>query len=239
MIRCIAIDDEPLALKQISKYIEGTDFLTLVAACSGAAEARKVLDSEHVDAMFLDINMPDQSGMDFVRSLQAPPAIIFTTAHADYAVEGYKVDAVDYLLKPFGLDEFMRAANKLKKLQESRRPQEAVTTLSDDIVYFKTDYKVVRVDIGKITYVEGMSEYLKIRLEDGDPVVVLLSVKKLEERLPKDRFMRIHKSYIVNLSRIKEVSRMRVIMQDGTALPIGSLYKDNFMAYLDAKYLGR
>lgn len=239
MIRCIAIDDEPLALKQISKYIEGADFLTLVAACGSAAEARKVLDSEPVDAMFLDINMPDQSGMDFVRSLQAPPAIIFTTAHSDYALEGYKLDAVDYLLKPFGLDEFMRAANKLRRMMDARRPQEATTTFSDDVVYFKTDYKVVRVDINDITYVEGMSEYLKIRLDEGDPVVVLLSVKKLEERLPKDRFMRIHKSYIVNLSKIKEVSRMRVIMLDGTALPIGSLYKDNFMAYIDAKYLGR
>lgn len=239
MIRCIAIDDEPLALKQISKYIEGTDFLTLVAACGSAAEARKVLDNEPVDAMFLDINMPDQSGMDFVRSLQAPPAIIFTTAHSDYALEGYKVDAVDYLLKPFGLDEFMRAANKLRRLHESRKPQDTTTIINDDIVYFKTDYKVVRVDINDITYVEGMSEYLKIRLDEEDPVVVLLSVKKLEERLPKDRFMRIHKSYIVNLSKIKEVSRMRVIMLDGTALPIGSLYKDNFMAYIDAKYLGR
>lgn len=239
MIRCIAIDDEPLALQQISKYIEETGFLSLVAACGSTAEAKKILDKEHVDIMFLDINMPDQSGLDFVRSLQAPPVIVFTTAYPDYALEGYKVDAVDYLLKPFSLDEFTRAADKAKRALASRWPEGSVSAVNDDVIFFKTDYKVVRVDINDINYVEGMSEYLKIRLDEGDPVVVLLSVKKLEERLPSDRFMRIHKSYIVNLNKIKEVSRMRVVMKDGSALPIGNLYKDHFMAYLDSKFLGK
>ena len=182
MIRCLAIDDEPLALRQLVSYIEKVPFLDLVAACPSAVKAREILSREAVDVLFVDINMPDISGMDFVKSLAAPPMIVFTTAYSEYAVEGFKVDAVDYLLKPFGLDDFRKAANKVKKIFDSEHQPVAVSAAdSDDAIFFKTEYKVVRVPIDKIVYVEGMSEYLKIHVEgEKEPVIVLLSMKKLE-----------------------------------------------------------
>lgn len=241
MIRCLAIDDEPLALKQLESYIEKVSFFELVASCQSAIQAGKVLQDEHVDVMFIDINMPDLNGLDFVKGLPAPPMLVFTTAYSQYAVEGYKVDAVDYLLKPFGLNDFMRAANKVKKQYDI---QTAVSSISgpdtDDALFFKTEYKIVRVEIDKIRYIEGMSEYLKIYL-DGEPVpiVVLLSMKKLEERLPSDKFIRIHRSYIINLQKIKEVTKGHVLLDQNLSLPIGDLYKDSFQSYLDTKFLGK
>jgi len=241
MIRCIAIDDEPLALRQIVSYVSKVPFLELVASCPSATAAKKVLENEIVDVMFVDINMPDVSGMEFVKSLLSPPMVVFTTAYSEYAVEGYKVDAVDYLLKPFGLDDFKRAANKVREQYELRNSVASVSSMdSDDSIFFKTDYKVVRIEISDIVYVEGMSEYLKIHLDSQkDPMVILLSMKKLEERLPSDRFMRIHKSYIVNLSKVREVSKSRIGVGTDVSLPVGDLYRDALGAYIDSKFLGK
>jgi len=241
MIKCLAIDDEPLALKQISSYIKEIPEFELVGACTGAASAGKILDEQGVDVIFVDINMPDVNGMDFVKSLQSPPMIVFTTAYSDYAVEGFKVDAVDYLLKPFGMDEFRHTAVKVIRLyQMAHSTKEAPVMPSDESIFFKTDYKIVRVEVGKIIYVEGMSEYLKIHVEGvDDPYVVLLSMKKMEDNLPSERFMRIHKSYIINLSKIREVSKGRVLMSNEVSLPIGDTYRDSFNEYLESKFLGR
>ena len=245
MIRCLAIDDEPLALRQLTSYISKVPYLELVAACHSARQASEILSGESVDVMFVDINMPDLSGMDFVKQLVNAPMIVFTTAYSEYAIEGYKVDAVDYLLKPFGLEDFRRSAEKVKKLYERDHapvPEQATVATSDgdDALFFKTDYKIVRVATGDIVYVEGMSEYLKIHLEsDSIPIVVLLSMKKLEERLPSNRFMRIHKSYIVNLGKIREVSKNRVLVGKDVSLPIGDSYRDAFGAFLGSKFLGK
>lgn len=231
----MAIDDEPLALQQIAAYIGKVPYLELAAQCQSAVEARQFLENDTVDAIFCDINMPDLNGMDFVKSLTAPPLIVFTTAYAEYAVEGFKVAAVDYLLKPFGLQDFMRAANRLRD-RLAPQPQD---TSDDDTLFLKTDYRMVKVAISAIRYVEGMSEYLKVWL-DGEPkpIITLLSMKKLEERLP-DCFMRIHRSYIVNLTKIQEVNKNRIILDADTSLPIGDLYKEAFQAYLDSKFLGK
>ena len=251
MIRCIAIDDEPLALQQIVAYIGKVPFLELAAQCQSAIEARTFLEQDTVDAIFCDINMPDLNGMDFVKSLAVPPLIVFTTAYSEYAVEGFRVNAVDYLLKPFGLQDFQRAANRLKERLEGsvagvHRTVDAhsvvgdsVADTRDDVLFLKTEYRIVKVSISDIRYIEGMSEYLKVYL-DGDkkPIVTLLSMKKMEERLP-DSFMRIHRSYIVNLTKIQEVNKNRIIMDADTYLPIGDLYKEAFQAYLDTKYLGK
>ena len=240
MIRCIAVDDEPLALRQIETYISKVPYLDKVALCSSASEATKLLQNESVDLMFVDINMPDISGMDFVKSLDNPPMVIFTTAYSEYAVEGFKVDAVDYLLKPFGFEDFQKSAAKAKKFFDQQNAVSAIAAQADDALFFKTDYKVVRVPMDKILLVEGMSEYLKIHIDgEKEPVIVLLSMKKLQERLPSDKFMRIHKSYIIALSKIREVSKGRVIMTGGFTVPIGDMYKDEFNAYLDSKFLGR
>ena len=242
MIRVIAIDDEPLALRQIVSYIQKVPFLELAGQCQSAAEARRLLDAEHVDAIFCDINMPDLNGMDFVKQLAAPPLIVFTTAYSEYAVEGYKVDAVDYLLKPFGLQDFQRAANKIKARMEAMTAADTTPpsdNAEDDSLFVKTDYRMVRIALSDIRYIEGMSEYLKLHLRNQPkPVITLLAMKKLEERLPRN-FMRIHRSYIVNLNDIREVNKNRVILDSDTSLPIGDNYKEQFCAYLENKYLGK
>ena len=233
MIKVLAIDDEPLALQQLATYIRKIPFLELMGECQSALEAKEVLNNETIDAIFCDINMPDLNGMDFVKSLAAPPLVVFTTAYSEYAVEGFKVDAVDYLLKPFGLDDFRRAATRLQnRLKVDLQPE-------DNTIFVKTDYKVIKLSISDIRYIEGMSEYLKIYLEGQQkPVVTLLSMKKMEEYLPS-HFMRIHRSYIINLKKILEVNKNRVIMDSDTYLPIGENYKEAFNNYLGAKFLGK
>ena len=240
MIRCLAIDDEPLALQQLVAYISKVPFLELAAQCQSALEARQFLENDTVDAIFCDINMPDLNGMDFVKSLAVPPLVVFTTAYSEYAVEGFRVNAVDYLLKPFGLQDFQRAANRLReRLGSTSSVDQPVVSESDDTLFLKTDYRIVKVNIPDIRYVEGMSEYLKVWIEgEAKPIITLLSMKKVEERLPAS-FMRIHRSYIINLDKIQEVNKNRVIMDADTYLPIGDLYKDAFQAYLDTKFLGR
>ena len=255
----MAIDDEPLALQQIAAYIGKVPYLELAAQCQSAVEARQFLENDTVDAIFCDINMPDLNGMDFVKSLTAPPLIVFTTAYAEYAVEGFKVAAVDYLLKPFGLQDFQRAANRLRERLESATSSANNTTASpattaassasatvvsgsaadNDALFLKTEYRIVKISISDIRYVEAMSEYLKVHLKSQPkPIVTLLSMKKMEERLPAN-FMRIHRSYIINLDAIQEVNKNRVIMDAETYLPVGDNYKETFQHYLDAKFLGK
>ncbi len=239
MIRCMAIDDEPLALQQIVTYIGKVPFLELVAQCQSALEAHQYLSNDTVDVIFCDINMPDLNGMDFIKTLVAPPLVVFTTAYAEYAIEGFKVNAVDYLLKPFGLQDFMRAANRVRERLEPAANTEPAIKTSDDVIFLKTDYRIVKVSISDIRYVEAMSEYLKVWIEnDPKPIITLLSMKKIEEHLP-DYFMRIHRSYIINLNKIQEVNKSRVILDSDTNLPIGDLYKDAFQHYLDTKFLGK
>ena len=239
MIKCLAIDDEPLALEQLANYIKKIPFLELVARCQSALDAREIMECEVIDAIFCDINMPDLNGMDFVKSLAVPPMVVFTTAYSEYAVEGFKVDAVDYLLKPFGLADFQRAANKVKVRYDLMNTAVVSTVDEDNAIFLKTEYKVVRLSISDIRYVEGMSEYLKIHVEgQPKPLIVLLSMKKMEERLPNS-FMRIHRSYIINLKKIQEVNKNRVIMDRDTWLPIGDNYKEQFQDYINTKFLGK
>ena len=240
MIRCLAIDDEPLALRKLVTYINKVPFLELAAQCQSALEARAFFYNYTVEAIFCDINMPDLNGMDFVKSLAVPPLIVFTTAYSEYAVEGFRVNAVDYLLKPFGLQEFQRAAQRLQERIESTpvvvdsNPVPQAETL-----FLKTDYRIVNVNIPDIRYIESMSEYLKVWLDSQPkPIITLLSMKKMEENLP-NYFMRIHRSYIINLKKIQEVNKSRVIMDENTYLPIGDLYKEAFQQYLNTKFLSR
>lgn len=262
MIKTLVIDDEPLALQQLAAYVRKIPFLDLVAECQSAIEARDIINNERIDAIFVDINMPDMNGMDFVRSLAAPPLVVFTTAYSEYAVDGFKVDAVDYLLKPFGLDDFKRAAMRVKHRYETeystsvgsagndanhgtpQPPSEAIPAASDaiptddDSIFLKTEHRVVRVNIADIRYIEGMSEYLKVHIEGQRPIVMLFSMKKMEERLPS-HFLRIHRSYIVNMRHVQEVTKNRIVMDSDTYLPIGDMYKEPLSAYLADKYFGR
>ena len=244
MIKCIAIDDEPLALKKLVTYIKKIPYLELVAQCYSAIEAQRILQDQEVDAIFLDINMPDLNGMDFAKSMKPDhskgPLMVFTTAYSEYAIEGYKANAVGYLLKPYGFDEFEAAALKVKEIMDIRQQMvtEVSTDSSDDVIYVKSDYKIVRIAIDNIRYIEAMSEYLKISCDDKEKsVIVLLSMKKIEEHLPSSKFMRIHRSFIINLNKISEVKKNHVVMEGDTSLPIGDNYKDVFMNYLNKKIL--
>lgn len=240
MIRCIAIDDEPLALQQLASYVKKVSYLELAGTCQSAIEARKLLEKEQIDAIFIDINMPDLNGLDFVRSLDNPPLVVFTTAYSEYAVDGFKANAIDYLLKPFDLSEFKRAAEKVKTQFELLNASQVSQVDEDDAMFLKSEYKVVRVNIKDIRYIEAMSEYLRIYTTTlARPVIVLLSMKKMEERLPAAQFMRIHRSYIINLKKIREVSKNHVTIDADTSLPIGDIYKETFNAYIASKFLAR
>ena len=229
MIRVIAIDDEPLALRQLEMYIARVPFLERVASCSSAAAARPFLD--RADALFLDINMPDLSGMEFIRSLPHPPEVIFTTAYSEYAVDGFRVNAVDYLLKPFSFKEFLSSCEKLRAHLSMKAALSAQET--GPVLHFKADYRTISVDVRRILYVESMSEYVRIYLSDSDtPVVVLFSLKQLVTELPSDRFLRIHRSYIIALDHIAEASRTSVRLDNGKAFPVGEQYRAAFAAYL-------
>ena len=245
MIKCIAIDDEPLALKKLVTYINKIPYLDLVAQCRSAAEAQQVIDVQDVETVFCDINMPDLNGMDFAKSLQkdhtSGPLVVFTTAYAEYAVEGYKANAVDYLLKPYSFEEFEAAAQKIQEICEIR--QQAMTEVTtepgdDGVIFVKSDYKIVRISIEHIRYIEAMSEYLRISCDDKDkPVIVLLSMKRIEEFLPASTFMRIHRSFIINLNKIVEVKKSHVVLEGDFSMPIGDNYKDAFMDYLNKRIL--
>lgn len=244
MIRCLAIDDEPLALQQLVAYISKVPFLGLAAQCQSALEARSFLEHDTVDAIFCDINMPDLNGMDFVKSLAAPPLIVFTTAYSDYAIEGFKVNAVDYLLKPFGLQDFQRAAKRLKERLVARPIEPTLFTSFEkegleDVLFLKSDRRIIKVNTSDIRYIESMSEYIKVWIDNQPkPIITLLSMSKMEENLP-GYFTRIHRSYIININKIHEVNKNNVIMDAGQYLPIGDMYKDAFLNRLGRRFLGK
>ena len=244
MLKCIAIDDEPLALRQLTSYISKIPYLDLVAKYNNALEAQQMLAGEKVDLIFVDINMPDLSGVEFVRSLVERPMVIFTTAYSEYAVEGFKLDAVDYLLKPFSFADFSRSAGKANSLYELRHnqragePEATPEALPKDKEYIsvKADYKVSLVKISDIVYLESEGEYVRMHLADGTTITTLFRLKNMETALPSEMFMRVHRSYIVNLRCIKGYVRSRVFLSDTEYVPIGENYKEAFQGYIDKNF---
>ena len=237
MIRCIAIDDEPLALRQIAEYIKKTPFLELAGLCGSAIQAMEMLDTTLVDLMFVDINMPDLSGMEFVKTLENPPLIIFVTAYGEYALEGFRVDAVDYLLKPISYTDFLRSANKAKAWYDALQKKPAEVSSNKDFLFIKSEYKILRINFDEIKYIEAMSEYIRIHLTNAKPVMTQLSMKAIEEKLPEDRFMRVHRSFIVSLSKISVIERNRIIFDGNVYIPVSEQYKAKFQNYLDKNFL--
>lgn len=244
MIKCIAVDDEPLALRQLAAYLDKVPYFEVVGRCQSAGEAAAVMSEQTVDAMFLDINMPDLNGLDFVRSLAHPPIVVLTTAYQEYAIDGYKVDAVDYVLKPFGMSDIMKAAEKVKRQhallcasdQTAGSSAADLSAGKDDALFLKMEHKVVKVPLSDIVYVEGMSEYVRIHLQGERPLVVLYAMKRLEERLGSKDFMRIHKSYIICLRHISMVNKNGVTLDTGERLPVGGSYKEKFSAYVRDRF---
>jgi len=236
-IKCLAIDDEPLALKQLSSYIENTPFLENVALCQSAFEAMEYLSRNEVDLMFVDINMPDINGMDFVKSLSNRPQVIFTTAYSEYAMEGFQVDAIDYILKPISYTSFLKSVTKAKTWFELNQKQPETIQSSQECLFVKSEYKLIKILLSEIKYIESANEYIQIHLENDPPVTTLIRLKSIEEQLPKDKFMRVHRSFIVSLDKVKVIDRNRIVFDQKVFIPIGEQYKDNFQAFINKTYL--
>ena len=237
MIKCIAIDDEPLALKQIASYVEKTPGLELIERFESALQAISFLSEIEIDLMFVDINMPDLNGMDFVKSLNNPPKVIFTTAYSEYAIEGFKVDAIDYLLKPIGYTDFLKAAEKAKaRLKHTIVPSAKIES-NEEFLFIKSEYKILRINLSEIKYIESMREYVRIFTEGQKPIMALMSMKKMEEFLPGSDFMRVHRSFIVNLKKVAHVERHRIIFDNKIYIPVSDQYKEKFQKFLDDNFL--
>ncbi|MDD7247761.1 MAG: LytTR family DNA-binding domain-containing protein [Prevotellaceae bacterium] len=222
---CAIIDDEPLAAELLASYAQKTTFLELVGTYNSAIEAMKVIRTTPVDLLFLDIQMPELSGLEFATILSPKTMIVFTTAFDRYAVESYKVNAIDYLLKPIAYDAFLHSANKALQMLETRSTQKSVKS-EERFFYVKSEYKLIRILIDDILYIEGQKDYVKIRLAAPQKSVnCLMNMKALEDYLPQQDFMRVHRSYIVNLKRVEAIDRLRVVIGD-TFIPISDTYKD-------------
>lgn len=230
-IKCLIIDDEPMALEKLGSYIGRIPYLELVASCSCAYDAMKVLQENQVDAIFVDINMPDVNGLEFVRALTDPPLVVFTTAYPDYAVDSYKVRAVDYLLKPYGFEDFQRTAGNLHKQFSLLNQGSAVSEETSDVIYLKVDYRYVRVRIDDIIYIEGMNEYLKIHVKGVAPLLVHTTFRQMLESLPST-FLQVHRSYMVNMNHVAEVERSVILLDNGVHVSVSEGNKEAFMQYL-------
>jgi DNA-binding LytR/AlgR family response regulator len=232
----VIIDDEPLAIDVIAGHISKTPFLSLEKKFTHPVKAFDYLSENPVDVVFVDIQMPDLSGLDLVRELNYQPVIIFTTAFDQYAIEGFKVDAADYLLKPIDYPEFLKAVEKAKRWISAK--SRSVSVKSDkEFLFIKSEYKVVRINFDDIKYVEGKGEYIRIHLINQKPVMSLISLTKVDEYLPPEKFMRVHRSYIVSLKRITTIERNRIIFDKNECIPVSDQYKTRFQEYIDKNFL--
>ena len=233
MLRCLAIDDELLALELLEDNISKVPFLELVRKCRSAFEAIEILHQEKIDLIFLDIQMPDVSGIQFLKSLSKKPPVIFTTAFEKYALEGYELDVIDYLLKPFSFDRFLKAVNKAQEYLNMTMKPELPASLegangADNFLFVKTDYKLMKINLNEILYIEGLKDYVKIYTTSSDrPVISLLTMKAMEEKLSPREFIRVHRSYIVALHQVQFIQHSTVHMGN-KEIPVSEHYKDNF-----------
>lgn len=220
-LKCVAIDDEPLALELLQEYISRFPQLKLVHTFDDAISAVELLRNTKVDLLFIDINMPDITGIDLVRSLQEKPLVIFTTAHKQFAIEGFELDAVDYLLKPINFDRFTRAVHKAIDYYKYKN---TLSQEENDSLFVHAEYKLVKIPLNDIEYIESLEDYIKIHIAGAKPVLTLLSMKKVLEKLPADKFQRIHRSYIVAVSRVKAIQNRKVQLSSAVELPISDSY---------------
>lgn len=237
MTRVVAIDDEPLALQLVKGYIEKTPTLELTGAFDNPVEAVAFIRSADVDLVLLDIQMPDLTGTELARVIAGGPKVIFTTAYEKYALEGFRLDAVDYLLKPFSYAEFLRAVQKAERLIEAEGSQLPSLEVSNDFLFVKSESRLRRINFSEIHYIEGLKDYVKIWLKDErKPVLSLSTLKALESRLPEDRFMRVHRSFIVNLETVRIIERGRIVFGE-VRIPVTDQYRENFQKFLDRNFI--
>lgn len=237
-IKCVAVDDEPLALTMVSSFVRQTPFLELVAAFDNAIDALNFVQSNPVQLLLLDIQMADLTGMELARVLNAEnrpdkPFIIFTTAYSEFALEGYRVDAVDYILKPFDYEDFITSVSKVRKrLEQKNESAEIPQSDNQQYIFIKVDSQIVRVEVSDIMYIEGLKDYVKIHLSNGESLLSLMSLKKLEEKLTNSGFLRIHRSYIISFARVDSLLKSSVKIGNET-IPVGATYKEEYDKYVD------
>ncbi len=236
-INCVIIDDEPLAAELLLSYAKRISYLNVKGTFNSAIAAMRELREHPVDLIFLDIQMPELSGLEFARILPPQTRIIFTTAFNQYAIDGYKVNAMDYLLKPISYDDFLQACNKALEYITSQQIHTSNKEKADRFIFVKSEYKLVRINLDDVLYIEGVKDYVKIYFDNGDkPVMSLMNMKRIEESLPSPEFMRTHRSYIVNMMKVKVIDRLRIVF-DKVYIPISDSYKDEVMSFLDSHTL--
>lgn len=234
-ISCIVVDDEPFALELIQNYVSKTPFLELKGKCSNAFDALEILNSEKIDLIFLDIQMPELSGLELSKTISKETRIIFTTAFSEFALDGFKADALDYLMKPFNFDEFYTAAAKAKEWFELRRNKDSKSAINFDYIFVKSEYKQLKIKLDEVLYFEGLKDYIKIWLvNQPKAILTLMSLKSLEEELPESKFMRIHRSFIVALDKIEEIERNQVVINK-QRITVAEQYKNKFQEFISKK----
>ncbi len=237
-IRCVVMDDEPIALEKMCSYVEKIPYLELVAACDSPVEAMGVLSREDVDVLFTDISMPGINGMDFVSALPKTPLVVFITSYSEYAVESYKVGAVDYIMKPYGMKEFQRAAEKVR-LQFGMQGNNSTPMEGNDSIFIRTDYKWVRVNTSNIKYIQSLSDYLRVSFSNGtEPIITYSTFANMKSCLPNN-FIQVHRSWMVNIEHIREISNSRIVMDKDTFIPVGDSYKEQLLDVLDKCSVGK
>lgn len=230
-LNCVIIDDEPLAAELLASYAKKIPFLVLKGYYNSATDAIQTIRKEKIDLIFLDIQMPELSGLEFAKIIGNETKIVFTTAFSQYAIEGYKVDALDYLLKPISFEKFLEVSNRALTFFEKQN--KSLTMKNDRFMFIKSEYKLQKVSFNDILYVEGVKDYVKFYLTDGAKnIMSLMNMKKVEEFLPFPEFMRIHRSYIVNMTKVSQIDRFRIVVGE-QYLPISESYKDSVQKYIE------
>jgi DNA-binding LytR/AlgR family response regulator len=232
-MKCLVVDDEPLAQQVLEDFIKRVSFLELAGKCANAIEAIEIMQQTRIDLLFLDINMPEITGIEMIASLPVKPLFILTTAYSEYALESYALSATDYLLKPIPFERFMSAVNKAYEIHTLRNQAKNSHVGGQEEshpshIFVRADYQTVRINIDDIRYIEGLKDYVRIHVADRKPVMTLQTMKNMIEILPRQQFVRIHKSFIVNINRIDAVERNRVLFGE-ERIPVGDGYKDEFL----------
>jgi DNA-binding LytR/AlgR family response regulator len=231
MINCIALDDEPLALDLLEDNIRKVPFLNLVKKCNNSIEASELMAKEKIDLIFLDIEMPNISGISFLKSLKYKPMVIFITAYEKYAIEGFELDVLDYLLKPVSFDRFFKSANKALEYYSYITAPEPNIAKTSKFIFVKADYKIIKINFSEILYIEGLKDYIKI-YAGKNPILTLSSMKVIEDKLPSSDFIRVHKSFIVSIQKIESISKSRIHIGD-KEIPVSDSYREEFFKVIE------
>jgi len=226
VISAIAIDDEPLPLEIIESYCRELDFLTLEKTFTQTGEAKKYLENYPVDLIFLDINMPALSGIDFYKGLEQNTMVIFSTAHAQYALDGFELSAVDFLLKPYSFERFSQAANKAKEFYNFLHNKQ---TTDNKHLFIRSDYSLVKIQLAEIAFIEGLADYLKIHLNNGKVIITRMTMKGITAKLPQKEFVRVHRSFILPIVQIESVRNKNIYLKGHKEIPIGARYEEEFL----------